>query len=129
VFLPLVFVEGVAGELFRDQALTVAIAIAISLAVSMTLIPMLSALKGRPPLAFPEEPSHPDWRPDSRLQKPLALAGRGARAGARGGFFGLAWVVVRAWRVGAAVVGPVMRKASDIAMAPYGRAERGYLKL
>ncbi|MDX1549050.1 MAG: efflux RND transporter permease subunit [Lysobacter spongiicola] len=129
VFLPLVFVEGVAGELFRDQALTVAIAIAISLAVSMTLIPMLSALKGRPPLAFPEEPPHPDWRPDSRLQKPLALAGRGARAGARGGFFGLAWVVVRAWRVGAAVVGPIMRKASDIAMAPYGRAERGYLKL
>ncbi|WP_267104245.1 efflux RND transporter permease subunit, partial [Xanthomonas sacchari] len=53
VFLPLVFVEGVAGQLFRDQALTVAIAIAISLVVSMTLIPMLSSLKGRAPLAFP----------------------------------------------------------------------------
>ncbi|HEY4555872.1 MAG TPA: efflux RND transporter permease subunit, partial [Lysobacter sp.] len=45
VFLPLVFVEGIAGQLFRDQALTVAVAIAISLVVSMTLIPMLSALK------------------------------------------------------------------------------------
>src|SRR5690606_4052930 len=59
VFLPLAFVEGIAGQLFRDQALTVAIAIAISLAVAMTLIPMLSALKGRPPMAFPEEPPHP----------------------------------------------------------------------
>ncbi|WP_425529891.1 efflux RND transporter permease subunit, partial [Xanthomonas campestris] len=52
VFLPLVFVEGIAGQLFRDQALTVAIAIAISLVVSMTLIPMLSSLKGAPPMAF-----------------------------------------------------------------------------
>ncbi len=55
VFLPLVFVQGIAGQLFRDQALTVAIAIAVSLVVAMTLIPMLSALKGRPPLGFPEE--------------------------------------------------------------------------
>ncbi|WP_241544352.1 efflux RND transporter permease subunit, partial [Xanthomonas translucens] len=63
VFLPLVFVEGVAGQLFRDQALTVAIAIAISLVVSMTLIPMLSSLKGRPLLAFPAEPEQPHWQP------------------------------------------------------------------
>ncbi|GAB2617849.1 efflux RND transporter permease subunit [Novilysobacter erysipheiresistens] len=129
VFLPLVFVEGIAGELFRDQALTVAIAIGISLVVSMTLIPMLSALKGRPPMAFPEEPPHPQWQPKSKLQKPLALAERGVSAGTRGGFFGLAWVVVKLWRGLSAVVGPVMRKASDLAMAPYGRAERGYLKL
>ncbi|HZX81156.1 MAG TPA: efflux RND transporter permease subunit [Lysobacter sp.] len=47
VFLPLVFVQGIAGQLFRDQALTVAIAIAISLVVSMTLIPMLSAVRSR----------------------------------------------------------------------------------
>ncbi|MFP7721553.1 efflux RND transporter permease subunit [Lysobacter sp. A3-1-A15] len=129
VFLPLVFVEGIAGELFRDQALTVAIAIAISLVVSMTLIPMLSALKGHPPMAFPEEPPHPRWEPRSRLQKPVAIAGRGAGAGVRGAFFGLAWVFVRAWRGLVAVVSPVMRKASDLAMAPYGRAERGYLKV
>ena len=129
VFLPLVFVEGIAGELFRDQALTVAIAIAISLVVSMTLIPMLSALKGRPPMAFPEEPAHPRWEPRSKLQKPLALAGRGAGAGVRGVFFGIAWAFVRAWRGVVALVSPVMRKASDLAMAPYGRAERGYLKL
>ncbi|TWQ65538.1 efflux RND transporter permease subunit, partial [Xanthomonas vasicola] len=72
VFLPLVFVEGIAGQLFRDQALTVAIAIAISLVVSMTLIPMLSSLKGAPPMAFPDEPSHPDWRPEQRWLAALA---------------------------------------------------------
>ena len=39
VFFPLVFVEGVAGQLFKDQALTVSIALLISLIVSLTLIP------------------------------------------------------------------------------------------
>ena len=129
VFLPLVFVDGIAGQLFRDQALTVAIAIAISLLVSMTLIPMLSSLKGRPPLAFPEEPGAEAWRPDSRWQKPVALGRRGFVASVRWSFFALAWLVVRLWRGLVAVVGPVMRKASDIAMKPYAGAERGYLRL
>jgi len=43
VFLPIVFVEGVAGQLFRDQAQTVAISLLASLAVAMTVIPMLAA--------------------------------------------------------------------------------------
>ena len=129
VFLPLVFVEGVAGQLFRDQALTVAIAIAISLVVSMTLIPMLSSLKGRPPLAFPAEPEQPQWQPQRGWLKPVAMGRRGAAAAVRGSFFGAAWLVVRLWRGGVAVVAPVMRKASDLAMAPYARAERGYLRL
>ena len=50
VFLPLVFVEGVAGQLFEDQAITVAISLLASLVVALTLIPMLSAQRGlRPP--------------------------------------------------------------------------------
>ncbi len=129
VFLPLVFVEGIAGQLFRDQALTVSIAIAVSLVVSMTLIPMLSALKGRPPLEFPAEDPRQPWRPERRWQKPAAFAGRGIGALVRYGFYAAAWLVVRMFRGIAAVVGPVMRKASDIAMAPYGRAERTYLRL
>ncbi|PZU28266.1 MAG: acriflavin resistance protein [Stenotrophomonas sp.] len=128
VFLPLVFVEGIAGQLFRDQALTVSIAIAVSLVVSMTLIPMLSALKGRPPLEFPAEDPREPWRPQSRWKKPAAYAGRGIGAMFRYGFYFLAWSVVRIFRGIAAVVGPVMRKASDLAMAPYGRAEAGYLR-
>lgn len=129
VFLPLVFVDGIAGQLFRDQALTVAIAIAISLLVSMTLIPMLSSLKGRPPLAFPEEPTHQPWQPDSRWLKPVAGSRRGVGTLVRWICFGIAWSVIRVWRGLVAVVGPVMRKASDVAMKPYAGAERGYLKL
>jgi len=129
VFLPLVFVDGIAGQLFRDQALTVAIAIAISLLVSMTLIPMLSSLKGRPPLAFPEEAAHAAWQPEKRWLKPVASGRRGIGALVRWACFGVAWAIIRVWRGVVAVVGPVMRKASDVAMKPYAGAERGYLKL
>ena len=129
VFLPLVFVQGIAGQLFRDQALTVAIAIGVSLVVAMTLIPMLSALKGRPPLGFPEEAAHPRWEAQKQWQKPAMYAGRGIGGLFRYAFFGIAWLVVRAWRALAALIGPVMRKASDLAMAPYGRAERAYLRV
>jgi len=65
VFFPLVFVEGVAGQLFKDQALTVSIALLISLAVSLTLIPMLSSLKARAPMAFDRESIEarkPSWK-------------------------------------------------------------------
>jgi HAE1 family hydrophobic/amphiphilic exporter-1 len=47
VFLPLAFVQGVAGQLFRDQALTVAFALAVSLAVAVTLIPMMASIASR----------------------------------------------------------------------------------
>jgi len=49
VFLPIVFVEGVAGQLFRDQALTVTFSLLASLVVAVTLIPMLSAAGSRLP--------------------------------------------------------------------------------
>ncbi len=55
VFLPLIFVEGIAGQLFKDQALTVSIALLISMMVALTLIPMLSSLKATAPMAFPKE--------------------------------------------------------------------------
>lgn len=43
VFIPLIFVEGVAGQLFHDQALTVTFALIASLLVALTLIPMLAS--------------------------------------------------------------------------------------
>ncbi|PXV68660.1 efflux RND transporter permease subunit [Halanaerobium congolense] len=43
VFLPIVFVEGMAGQLFRDLALTVAFSLIASLMVALTLIPMLAS--------------------------------------------------------------------------------------
>jgi len=48
VFVPIVFVEGVAAQLFRDQALTVAFSLVISLIVALTLIPMLASRGFRP---------------------------------------------------------------------------------
>lgn len=68
VFLPLVFVEGIAGQLFRDQALTVTFALLVSLLVAVTLIPMLASLEVRTPMAFAD--SDPD--------RPLGRGGRGA---------------------------------------------------
>ncbi|HUD97196.1 MAG TPA: efflux RND transporter permease subunit [Woeseiaceae bacterium] len=44
VFFPMVFISGIAGQLFRDQALTVTFALVFSLVVALTLIPMLAAL-------------------------------------------------------------------------------------
>ncbi|QYK00086.1 efflux RND transporter permease subunit [Shewanella psychrotolerans] len=46
VFVPLVFVDGVAGALFSDQALTVTFALLASLLVALTTIPMLASREG-----------------------------------------------------------------------------------
>lgn len=43
VFLPIVFVQGVAGQIFRDHALTVVFSLVASLVVSLILVPMLAA--------------------------------------------------------------------------------------
>ena len=43
VFFPIVFVEGIAGQLFKDMALTVTYSLLASLIVSLTLVPMLNS--------------------------------------------------------------------------------------
>ncbi|MBU1439495.1 MAG: efflux RND transporter permease subunit, partial [Gammaproteobacteria bacterium] len=43
VFFPLVFIDGIAGQLFKDQALTVTYALLASLVVALTLIPAMAA--------------------------------------------------------------------------------------
>jgi len=42
IFLPVIYIYGVAGQLFRDQAITVAFSLFASLVVALTLLPMLS---------------------------------------------------------------------------------------
>lgn len=44
VFFPMVFISGIAGQLFRDQALTVTFALLFSLVVALTLIPTLATM-------------------------------------------------------------------------------------
>ncbi|MGD8628085.1 MAG: efflux RND transporter permease subunit [bacterium] len=68
VFFPLVFVKGIAGQLFRDQALTVTFALLASLVVALTLIPMLASLRkggDQGPAATPGEKAQPE--PTGRL--------------------------------------------------------------
>lgn len=59
VFFPLVFVQGIAGQLFRDQALTVTFSLLASLIVAITLIPMLASLGGKSKEVF-SEPARPE---------------------------------------------------------------------
>jgi hydrophobic/amphiphilic exporter-1 (mainly G- bacteria), HAE1 family len=70
VFVPVVFLEGVAAQLFRDMALTVSFSLVASLAVALTLIPMLTALAGR----------GEDILRDSAPPSPAGRLRRGARA-------------------------------------------------
>lgn len=43
VFLPLIFIRGIAGELFKDQSYAIAFSLASSIVVALTLIPMLAS--------------------------------------------------------------------------------------
>lgn len=63
VFFPLVFVQGIAGQLFSDQAWTITFALLISLVVALTLIPMLSSLAA-PSRHNPALPDELEQRPE-----------------------------------------------------------------
>ncbi|MDZ7378057.1 MAG: efflux RND transporter permease subunit [candidate division KSB1 bacterium] len=64
VFLPIVYLHGVAGELFKDQAWTVAFALLSSLGVAILVVPMLAArfLKAVPRQSAPRSITFP-WYP------------------------------------------------------------------
>ncbi len=61
VFFPMVFISGIAGQLFRDQALTVTFALVFSLIVALTLIPMLASLGGSKRYESAIESTRPSW--------------------------------------------------------------------
>ncbi len=83
VFFPMVFISGIAGQLFRDQALTVTFALGLSLLVALTLIPMLAALGTRSRYAGGDERA-----PAGRFTRGVAqLLGYGAL-----GFGALRWL-------------------------------------
>ena len=72
VFAPIVFVEGIAGQTFGDQALTVVASLLISLAVALFFIPGLAA---RVPLGTTGEVRREGLRPHARALFPQ-LRGR-----------------------------------------------------
>lgn len=61
VFFPMVFISGIAGQLFRDQALTVTFALVFSLIVALTLIPMLAALDTGTRYSNSVDQTPPNW--------------------------------------------------------------------
>jgi len=75
VFFPMVFITGIAGQLFRDQALTVSFSLLFSLVVAMTLVPMLAAGKDEPPV--PESERGPG-RVGNAISRALAWKRRAA---------------------------------------------------
>jgi HAE1 family hydrophobic/amphiphilic exporter-1 len=68
VFLPILFVEGVARQIFKDQALTVTYSLLVSLVVALTLTPMVAALGS--------EGKRRGWNP-FRRRRPEGSAGAG----------------------------------------------------
>lgn len=112
VFFPLVFVEGVAGQLFGDQALTVSIAIVISTVVAMALVPMLASLRSRPPLAYPEDQKDVDVE-----------SGRIGRAR-----LWIARLILRVLRFIGRVVGGTLSAIGRVLLKPYDWLEAAYAR-
>ena len=113
VFLPLAFVEGIAGQLFRDQALTVAFALVASLILAFTLIPMLAAVRVTAPVGLPAA----EARERKRMHKATAP---------------LRWLVrglALLWRGTAGVAGFAMRPVQWAFDAGYAQVLAGYTAL
>jgi hydrophobic/amphiphilic exporter-1 (mainly G- bacteria), HAE1 family len=110
VFVPVVFLEGIAAQLFLDQALTVSFALLASLAVSLTLIPMMAAFVLR------------DAR-EREAEVEVPVEGGRVRRAARAVFFRFPAAILRQVRRFAGIVGRLI----GIAAGPVGRGFDGVL--
>ncbi len=110
VFVPVVFVEGVAAQLFRDQALTVSFSLIASLVVALTLIPMLAARGAT-------------RSPVTELQSPQTRAGRFGRALLHAG----PTHALRGIRFAAFGTGRLLRALAGPLTGPFDRALRRLL--
>ena len=105
VFFPMVFISGIAGQLFRDQALTVTFALAFSLIVALTLIPMLAALG-----TGPRYDTKNDESPPNRFTRGVAAIVLGFGAA----FKLLAWLARKILWVPSRLMQGLYRSASGI---------------
>ncbi len=121
VFVPVVFVEGIAAQLFRDQALTVSFSLLASLAVALTLIPMMAALTG-------------GAAPPASSGEAAPSAGRWYRRAARAGLVVAPRAVLRALRASAMWAGRItgllfrpVTRTFDASLAWLMRSYPGFL--
>ncbi|HET7176563.1 MAG TPA: efflux RND transporter permease subunit, partial [Gammaproteobacteria bacterium] len=132
VFFPLVFVTGIAGQLVRDQSLTVTYSVVFSLFAALTLIPMLANLGVKSENTLKVTGSgedRPRIEPRNRVTRFLYHIPRG---GARGVSFAFKWGVI-----GFGALSMVLGKTLGFALRPamnaftrgYTRLEEGYPKL
>jgi HAE1 family hydrophobic/amphiphilic exporter-1 len=123
VFFPMVFVSGIAGQLFRDQALTVTFAQVLSLLVSLTLVPMMAAWRADAERYQPRDELRPELaartailagrtRAIGRAFRPGDFGRAPAARGLRRAFAWLAWplrllvvTLVRLLRTAAGFIG------------------------
>ncbi|MEM1010125.1 MAG: efflux RND transporter permease subunit, partial [Myxococcota bacterium] len=92
VFLPIVFLEGVAGQMLRDLAWTVVISLGSSLVVSIFFIPMLLSLSWETQEDVTEPVSWPQGLAWSRWKQSVALWKQ--RWGNAGAFGRISWIVL-----------------------------------
>lgn len=109
VFLPIIFVEGIAGQLFGDQAWTVSFALLSSLIVALTLVPMLAAMTDGGETS--SDAARPDEPLPGRVGEAVARGAGGALRGLRSG-----------GGIGARLLGPI----AAVFDGAYGKIERGY---
>lgn len=123
VFFPMVFVEGIAGQLFADQALVVTGALIFSLVVSLTLIPMMAARAARQRAIVEATP---------------VVEGRGRlRSGVSRARFALLeslpslllWPLVQLFRGAGLALGVVLRPLSALWQRGFARLEQRYVPL
>ena len=126
VFVPIVFVEGVAGQMFGDQALTVTFSLLVSLGVALTVIPMLASRK----FFAAGEPVETVRSAGRSNPVTVALSGLFSAVGV-----GIALAVKHAFRAVAAVMSVLLRPvlaAFDALLrgvtAVYARVLRGALR-
>ncbi|OUM97760.1 MAG: hypothetical protein BAA04_03280 [Firmicutes bacterium ZCTH02-B6] len=105
VFLPIVFVGGIAAELFRDLSYAVAFALLMSWVVAVTFVPMVAARVRM---------KVPDGAGDDVPGRPDRTGRRGLMDWARDGYANfLRWILHRRW-VAVAVVGGLLASAVAI---------------
>ncbi len=123
VFFPLVFVQGISGQLFRDQALTVTFSLIASLVVALTLIPMLASIESK-------RQSKVDDR--AELPEPRTRVGRWIRK-IRVFMFttiptGIVWLIIRIIRGISKSISFLIKPALKLFQICYGAVENQYPK-